>query len=821
MKHCGKTPIPALLAALLLPVLTGCGDLPGGSGEETCAVSFDAQGGLPAPAPQTLAKGGRAEKPADPVLEGHTLAGWYLSLGDGAAWDFALDRVEQDITLYARWTQTVLEEGTWELSFNTQGGGVLEPLLVRDGETAERPPDPVRTGYRFDGWHKEAACENPWDFALDRVSANTTLYAKWTPRTRTVHFDPQGGTPVPPDQILEPGSRVTQPVIAREGFLLEGWSLSPEGGAAWDFARDTVEEDITLHARWTEAGAGKAVATFDTQGGSPVPPPQSIDQGGNATKPEDPLKTGFEFDGWFKEPAGLSPWDFAQDRVEGDTILYAKWTAVYTITFDSRGGSEVETLTLRAGSSPEKPGDPVRGPDRFDGWYSSVTDTPWTFGSPVTGSIALYARWTPVWSVDFDSRGGGAVAKIEAVFDGDTIPAPADPSRDNNAFDGWHKEAACVNRWDFAAEAVTESITLYAKWTATVRFDANGGSGAPPDQTVTSGSPMSAPANPLRESWSFVGWHREAAGTNPWNFAEDPVNGHMTLYAKWEVIPVTGIARVPSDGVVNETLDLDAAAVVPDNASVKAIAWTVKEPGGAGLDASAAPPFVPAAPGTLVLIATVRGGGKDASGNPVDYTGEFSISVTAIRKVTAIGNVPTNGFTGIAVDLSRATVSPANATNKAIVWTIKEGAGAALNGAVLTPAATGTLVVTATVVNGDEDDDGTLRDYTQDFSIAVDTPASKPGGVGLGEDTTIKLYAGAGTTPLSAAAAIPVAKDSAYYVRIDSSYTNIVWHLNGRRSTAAGNRLYLDTGRTGLVKVTVEAEKNGVLDSGSYTFRIE
>ena len=40
--------------------------------------------------------------------------------------------------------------------------------------------DPARTGYNFDGWYKEQACENAWNFATDTVTDNITLYAKWT-----------------------------------------------------------------------------------------------------------------------------------------------------------------------------------------------------------------------------------------------------------------------------------------------------------------------------------------------------------------------------------------------------------------------------------------------------------------------------------------------------------------------------------------------------------------------------------------------------------------------------------------------------------------
>ena len=70
------------------------------------------------------------------------------------------------------------------LSFDPQGGTVTDDQFIRQGGLASKPADPKRDGYVFEGWYKEAAGENAWDFSSDTVDEDTTIYAKWTKGSR-------------------------------------------------------------------------------------------------------------------------------------------------------------------------------------------------------------------------------------------------------------------------------------------------------------------------------------------------------------------------------------------------------------------------------------------------------------------------------------------------------------------------------------------------------------------------------------------------------------------------------------------------------------
>ncbi|WP_304508767.1 InlB B-repeat-containing protein [Anaerotignum sp.] len=71
-----------------------------------------------------------------------------------------------------------------------------------------------------------------------------------------------------------------------------------------------------------------------------------------------------------------------------------------------------------------------------------------------------------IYTVDFDSQNGSSVDDITDVEYNTTITQPDEPTYSGHIFDGWYKDAACTTEWDFDNDTVTESTTLYAKWTS-------------------------------------------------------------------------------------------------------------------------------------------------------------------------------------------------------------------------------------------------------------------------------------------------------------------------------------------------------------------
>lgn len=143
----------------------------------TKTVTFDVNEGSYVP-PQYVASGETAELPVPaPIRDGYTFAGWYTDDDTFAdAWDFD-DSITDDLTLYAKWSVS-----SWIVTFDSDGGTLVDPQYVEFGALVTRPEDPIKTGYNFIGWYADPEFADAWRFGYDTMpDESITLYAKWTP----------------------------------------------------------------------------------------------------------------------------------------------------------------------------------------------------------------------------------------------------------------------------------------------------------------------------------------------------------------------------------------------------------------------------------------------------------------------------------------------------------------------------------------------------------------------------------------------------------------------------------------------------------------
>lgn len=137
------------------------------------------------------------------------------------------------------------------------------------------------------------------------------------------------------------------------------------------------------------------------------------------------------------------------------------------------------------------------------------------------------------YDIAFNTNGGSYISG-QTVESGKTIVKPNDPTRQGYIFKGWYSDVNLENVYDFSS-AVTENITLYAKWnnTYTVKFQTNGGNTIE-DQIIENGEKVTKPNDPTRSRSTFVGWFSDSQLKEKYDFSST-VTKDMTIYARWQV----------------------------------------------------------------------------------------------------------------------------------------------------------------------------------------------------------------------------------------------------------------------------------------------
>ena len=181
-------------------------------------------------AKQVLPSGTLATRPDAPAATpGYTFGGW--NKADGTAWDYASDKVTDNITLYAKWAAN-----TYTITFDTAGGSEIAPITQDYGTVITAPEAPTREGYTFIGWDKEIPTTMP--------AENMTVTAQWEINQYTITFDTNGGSEIAPI-TQDYGTAITAPADpTREGYTFIGWDR--------EIPTTMPAENITLKAKWKD-----------------------------------------------------------------------------------------------------------------------------------------------------------------------------------------------------------------------------------------------------------------------------------------------------------------------------------------------------------------------------------------------------------------------------------------------------------------------------------------------------------------------------------------------------------------------------------------
>ena len=182
-------------------------------------------------------------------------------------------------TVFASETEETEEYCTVSFYMNCAGGKTIPPQKVLYGETISAPQNAIRKGYDFKGWYTQKNGGEKWDFTKP-VTSNIKLYAQWTIDTSS-------------------------------------WA------SVWNYG-------ITNQLQKQESDTASEYhnVTFSPNGSdvSNIPEQQKIKDGGYASMPAAPSKSGYVFSGWYTSALCTddTKYDFST-AVHADITLYAKW----------------------------------------------------------------------------------------------------------------------------------------------------------------------------------------------------------------------------------------------------------------------------------------------------------------------------------------------------------------------------------------------------------------------------------------------------------------------------------------------------------------
>ena len=545
---------------------------------KTYTISYNANGGSGGPGAQTKTHGIKMLiSRVEPTRSGYTFLGWSTSPSATSAsyqpgeWYYA----NADLTFYAVWKKNA--PATYTVSYDANGGsGAPGSQTKTENVTLTLSPvSPRRTGYTFKGWATNKFMPGAQYQSGGRYTANAsvTLYALWDCAHTTTEKQWSTGC--------------AWKIVCKTcgATMSSGTTHGPYACGNWTYV------NAAQHMRTKECGRGDySTVEYANHNASPRYTPYSESRHRTESYCADC--------GSVIGSTGYEDHTFTSITANGQIVStcslcgYTKTAAqTFSVTYYANGGSgapdpqtKVYGVELRLSLTV-----PYRFNYVFLGWSESSSATAATYaaGAAYTGNAAvtLYAVWKyqpATYTVSYDANGGSGAPERQTKTYGVVLTlATVAPTRRNWRFIGWSKDrnaatAEYVSGGDYTDNA---DVTLYAVWqydpeTYTVRYDANGGTGAPASQTKTYGVPLTlSVVKPTRAGYEFLGW-----STDPMTMLTNYAPGErytdeasITLYAVWRYVPKTytvsydanGGGNTPASQTKTEDVTLILTSTIP------------------------------------------------------------------------------------------------------------------------------------------------------------------------------------------------------------------------------------------------------------------
>lgn len=432
----------------------------------------------------------------------------------------------------------------YTVNFVTGEGQRIEPISVAEYGFITAPTAPSREGYAFDGWYKEESLFNAWNFNIDKVIEDTTLYAKWSKlyEIKFKYSDEYNDEEDVVKYVKEGENLIDIPALPNIRGMVGKWDRE---------AFTNIHENIVVNAIYVRATFTVVFYYMDVDGITPielktfkdVPYETNLaelyaDEIANIDVPE------FSADG----TRHFAGWSIKFDNVVSDLNIGAVYeTNKYNVHFvnnyyDTDDSEFALTKDVVYNNPIDHPGNPQRENYEFDGWYKNRECTPdsaWNFDiDRVKAETKLYAKWTRlhyiIYMVDDEEY-----ARV-AVRDGENTTKLSLPEKEGYTCE-WYigenvlKDDSLVNVKENKTVTAEFTIKQYQVTFFNYNYD------VVEIQSVAYGSNAKEPEeakNPKRLGYKFVSW-----GEGKSEYSN--VKGNVEVVARFEAA-VYAVRIVPN-----------------------------------------------------------------------------------------------------------------------------------------------------------------------------------------------------------------------------------------------------------------------------------
>lgn len=195
--------------------------------------------------PQTINRGEKFTKPAEPPKENHTFAGWYNG-DEKEKFDFDADTTNAPnvLNLVAKW-----DINKYTVQFVSEHGS-FEDQTIEYGKLidTDKLTPPIVEGFTFDGWYADKAHETKFDFNT-QITSDTKVYAKWTAKDYEVSFITEHGDAPDSQNVKYNGTANDPGKLTAEGYTFIGWYADEAHKTKFDFSTP-ITGDTKVYAKW-------------------------------------------------------------------------------------------------------------------------------------------------------------------------------------------------------------------------------------------------------------------------------------------------------------------------------------------------------------------------------------------------------------------------------------------------------------------------------------------------------------------------------------------------------------------------------------------